>query len=280
VRRPREPASDRRRAAPPARLDVVLCALTVDFPARGIRALDAVDLRIGAGEQVALLGPSGSGKSTLLRALLGAVPATSGRARVGGTGQGDGTAAIRALRRRTGVVRQGDDLVLGISARANALLGTASTWSARDWARVARGSAPRGWEPRLTELAARHGITECLPARASQLSGGQRQRVALVRALLPAPGLLLADEPTAGLDPMTAAAAVDALLSTRVTLLVATHDLGVAQRFPRVVALRKGRLVHDGPAMTTEAHHAVYGAAPRSASPHDDAATGVDRSRR
>jgi ABC-type phosphate/phosphonate transport system ATPase subunit len=244
-------------------MDIAVDGLTVDFPARGVRALDHVDLTVAAGEQVALLGPSGSGKTTLLRALLGAVPAAAGTVRVGGTSTADGARAVRSLRRRTGVVRQGDDLIPGISARTNAVLGTTPSWSVTDWLRVARGGAPRRLEPRLSALAARHGISACLPARAGELSGGQRQRVALVRALLPGPGLLLADEPTGGLDPTTAAAAVGALLSTGVTLLVATHDLGIARRFPRILALREGRLVHDDTEMDAEAHRRIYGSAAR-----------------
>ena len=78
------------------------------------------------------------------------------------------------------------------------------------------------------------------------LSGGERQRVALVRALLGRPALLLADEPTAGLDPASAAAAVEALQAAGTTLVVTTHDPAVAARFGRVVALREGRVVHDG----------------------------------
>jgi ABC-type phosphate/phosphonate transport system ATPase subunit len=239
-------------------VDVRVRGLTVDFAARGVRALDGVDLVVGDGEQVALLGRSGSGKTTLLRSLLGAVEPASGTIRLGGTDPHAGAAELRAVRRATGVVRQGDDLVLGVSARTNAVLGTAATWRPADWLRVARGRAPRRVEARLAALADAHDITACLPARAAELSGGQRQRVALVRALLPGPRLLLADEPTAGLDPTTAGAAVSALLATDVTLVVATHDLGVARRFPRMVALRDGTVVHDGPALDEEAAEQIY----------------------
>jgi ABC-type multidrug transport system ATPase subunit len=214
-----------------------------------------VSLRVGAGERVAVLGPSGAGKSTLLRALLGAVPAT-GTVRVGGLdpyGRG-----VREVRRATGFLRQGDDLILAVSARLNAVLGTVPWWRAPDWGRVLSGRVPRGWADRLAELAARHGVTDCLPAPAGKLSGGQRQRIALIRALLPGPRLLLADEPTTGLDPVTAAEAVRALHGADATVLAATHDATVAATFERVVALRDGRLVYDGPPLDAAAAAEIY----------------------
>ena len=206
------------------------------------------------GEQAALLGPSGSGKSTLLRALLGAVPAT-GQIRIGGR---DPYREARAVRAGTGFVRQGNDLVLGVSARLNALMGTSASWRARDWVVALCGQAPMRHRGRLHRLAAAHGISGCLARPARQLSGGQRQRVALVRALLSEPRLLLADEPTTGLDPVTAEAAVDALRAAGVTLIVATHDLAVARRFPRVLAIRAGALVYDGPMLDDETAAGIY----------------------
>lgn len=220
--------------------------LTVDFPARGIRALSGVRLAVAEGEQVALMGRSGAGKSTLLRTMLGAVPTTAGTVRVGGLDPARPAQAHR-IRRATGMLRQGGDLVGGVSARTNALMATSPTWRAADWLRVLRGRTPAVLADRLHALARAMGVEDCLDARVDQLSGGQRQRVALVRALLPNPRLLLADEPTAHLDPISAAAAVDGLLATGVTLVVATHDPEVARRFPRVVVLADGTVVADGP---------------------------------
>lgn len=239
---------------------ISVTGLTIDFPDRGIRAVDDVDLTVCAGEHVALLGRSGAGKSTLLRAVLGAVPPASGGVRIGGRNPWGASGEVRALRRSTGVIRQGNDLVLGVTARLNALMGTTADWGPREWVTALRGGVPPRYADRLAALAARHDISGALDARVNQLSGGQRQRVALCRALLPNPDLLLADEPTNGLDPATAGEVVKALRGTRdVTLVVATHDLRVARAFPRVVALRDGAVAYDGPDFDEQAAEAVYG---------------------
>lgn len=234
--------------------------LTVDFAGRGVRAIDHVDLHLDAGEQIALLGRSGAGKSTLLRALLGAVRPVAGTVRIAGRDPFGPPREVRTLRRSTGVIRQGNDLVLLLTARVNALMGTAPEWRPADWATVARGGVPARWAERLDALAGEHGIAEVLGARVRDLSGGQRQRVALCRALLPGPSLLLADEPTSGLDPGTARGVIAALRDAQdVTLVVATHDLAVARAFPRVVALRDGTVAYDGDDFDEHAAEALYG---------------------
>ncbi|SFC93020.1 phosphonate ABC transporter ATP-binding protein [Streptomyces aidingensis] len=220
--------------------------------------LDAITLDIAEGEHVVLLGPSGSGKTTLLRCLLGAVRPDRGTLRIGGLDPAD-PAQLRTIRRRAGVVRQGNDLVLGLTARTNALLGTAHSWGVREWAAVLRGGTPKRFAERMRRLAENQGITPQLRHRVENLSGGQRQRVALVRAVLPAPSLLLADEPTSGLDPVTSRAAVDTLREAEgVTVVVSTHDLAVARQFPRIVALREGRVCFDGAELTDRAAERIY----------------------
>ena len=227
---------------------IVLRDVTVDFAQRGLRALDGIDLEIAGGEHVALLGASGAGKTTLLRVVLGAVRPTTGTVRIGGHNPSGSRTEQRAVRTATGLVGQGGDLVLGMSGRFNAVSGTAASWSAGEWLQVLRGRVPARLASRLQGLAADHGVSGCLDAPVAQLSGGQRQRIALLRALLPEPHLLLADEPTAGLDPEAAARVVDAIRSTDArTVIVSTHDVAVARSFPRVIALRGGRLIHDGP---------------------------------
>jgi ABC-type phosphate/phosphonate transport system ATPase subunit len=243
-------------------MDIELHDVTVDFTAHGIRVLDQFDLAIGAGEQVALLGPSGAGKSTLLRVILGGVRPVAGQVRVGGLNPFGSRTEVTRIRQATGIVRQRDDLVRGLSARANILMGEAYRWRLADWLAVLRGGTPAGYRQRLHGLAVRHEIDDLLDTRIEYLSGGQRQRVALARALLSRPRLLLADESTAGLDPTRAAAALAHLRDAeQATLLVATHDLAIAHQLPRVVALRDGRVVFDGSELDEDMVEEIYGSA-------------------
>lgn len=239
-------------------MNIQLDGVTASFAGRTVPALDEVTLSVEEGEHVVLLGPSGSGKTTLLRCLLGAVVPQSGAIRVGGLDPGSKN-DLQSIRRRTGVVRQGNDLVLGLRAQTNALLGTAASWGAREWAAVLRGRVPGRYEDRLRALADAQGVSPYLHSRVEHLSGGQRQRVALVRAVLPEPRLLLADEPTSGLDPVTSQAAVDALRkAVGVTVVVSTHDLSIARQFPRIVALREGRVSFDGTELTESVATQIY----------------------
>jgi ABC-type phosphate/phosphonate transport system ATPase subunit len=241
-------------------VDIQLTELTVDFASHGIRVLDDIDLSIAAGEQVALLGPSGAGKSTLLRVILGAVRPVAGQVRVGGLDPFGRRSEVARIRQATGIVRQRDDLVRGLSARTNILIGQSHQWRPTDWLTVVRGRVPHRYTDRLASLAKRHGVDEFLPTRIEDLSGGQRQRVALVRALLSAPRLLLADESTSGLDPTRAAEALAHLRDADgATLVVTTHDLPVARQFPRIIALRDGHVVFDGADLTEQAVEDIYG---------------------
>ena len=241
-------------------MDIQLSGVTVDFASHGLRVLDDIDLSIGDGEQVALLGPSGAGKSTLLRVILGAVRPVAGQVRVGGRDPFGRPADVTAIRRATGIVRQRDDLVRGLSARTNILIGQTHQWRPLDWLTVLRGRVPHRYTERLAALAKRHGVDEFLGTRIEHLSGGQRQRTALVRALLPAPRMLLADEATSGLDPTRATEALAHLRDAGgATLVVTTHDLPVARQFPRIVALRDGHVVFDGADLTEQAVQDIYG---------------------
>ena len=217
-------------------------------------AVDGVDVSLASGEQLVVLGSSGAGKTTLLHSLLGAGPRVQGDVSVGDLDPYDPTHR-RSVRRNTGIILQGGDLVPRMRARTAAVSGCSHLFGRSGWWALARGHTPPPLRDRLTDLSDRQGVTHLLDRRVSELSGGERQRIALVRALLGRPGLLLADEPTAGLDPTRAAAAVEALLAhTRgaasTTLVVTTHDPAVAARFDRVLALREGRVVHDGPALS------------------------------
>jgi ABC-type phosphate/phosphonate transport system ATPase subunit len=239
---------------------VQLAGVGVRFEGRDVTALSEVTASISAGERVAIVGASGSGKTTLLRALVGAVDAT-GLLDVGGLDPGN-VPHRRTIRRGTGILRQGGDLVPVLSGRLNAVMGCAHGFTTRDWAAVLTGRTPSGLRDRLAELAGRHEVVDCLDAPVNQLSGGQRQRIALIRAVLGQPGLLLADEPTTGLDPVAADRIItDILAEVTCTTLVTTHDLAAARRFPRVIGIRGGRIVHDGPTVDRAAELALYGGA-------------------
>ena len=191
--------------------------------------LDGVDLTVQAGESVAIVGPSGSGKSTLLAILAGLDAPDAGEVRVAGQPPSD---AVR--RDQIGFVFQEHRLLPALSALDNATL----PWLA-DRARV----SPEAVE-RATRRLAALGLQDRLHHLPGALSAGQRQRVAVARALARGPALLLADEPTAALDVVTATALIDALLEAQAGagLVVVTHDPAVANRMDRVLTLRGGAL--------------------------------------
>lgn len=218
----------------------------VDVQLGGRPVLRDVTLSFQEGDQIAVLGPSGAGKTTLLRLIVGAVAPQRGEVHVDGVRPLESRAGLMRLRRSVGCVRQRDDLVREFTARSNILASVAHEWRLRDWTAVLLGKVPPRYDRRLTELARRHDIEDVLPVPVERLSGGQRQRVALARALFGRPRLLLADECTAGLDPVRARWAIDDLRAADATLVATTHDLAVAKLFPRVIALRDGAVVLDG----------------------------------
>jgi ABC-type lipoprotein export system ATPase subunit len=204
----------------------------------GVRALDGVDMHVGRGEFVTVMGPSGSGKSTLLN-MLGALDRpTEGQVLV----NGQDLAAVRDLdtfRARTvGFVFQLHNLIPTLNARENIevpMMGQP----------IGRGERRR----RSAELLERVGLEERGRHLPSQLSGGQRQRVAIARSLANEPALVLADEPTGNLDSQSGEEIVALMhrlneeLGT--TFVVVTHDLAVARRTNRVLVMRDGRIVRE-----------------------------------
>ena len=225
----------------------------------GRTVLSGIDLSFREGEQVAVLGPSGAGKTTLLRVIVGAVRPHRGDVRVDGLDPFESRAALMRLRRSIGCVRQRDDLIQGLTARTNILVSVSYRWGPRDWGAVLIGNVPRRFGDRLAEIARRHEIGDVLASPVERLSGGQRQRVAVARALFGEPRLLLADEATTGLDPVRAARVLDDLRQSGATLIAATHDLSIAQRFRRVIALREGVVVFDGDRTDATDLKQIYG---------------------
>lgn len=202
-------------------------------------ALDHVNLRIDPGELVALVGPSGSGKSTLMH-LLGCLDAaSSGELFINGTDVSTlndaGLSAVRA--RQIGFVFQQFFLSPVKTALDNVADG------------LLYSGVPRAQRRERAEIAlGRVGMADRLTHRPSELSGGQRQRVAIARAVVGNPPLVLADEPTGNLDSVSSAEVIELLRELNAdgtTIVVVTHDLGLAEQFPRRVRLRDGYVSAD-----------------------------------
>jgi phosphonate transport system ATP-binding protein len=243
---------------------VRVSGLTKRWPS-GALALDAVDLEISAPEFIAILGGSGAGKSTLLRCIARLIEPSEGRVVIDGV---DVTAArgpaLSRARARVGFVFQQFNLVQRYTALENVLL-----------ARVSHRPFWAGLLGRFTDedraiaadALARVGLQDKLDAPARDLSGGQQQRVAVARAFAQQPRVLLADEPTASLDPRLAATVLSLLREYGhghgVPVLVNVHAIEHARTFAsRVVGLRQGRIVFDGPSASLDerALELIYGA--------------------
>lgn len=206
---------------------------------QAVNALAGVDLKIGAGEFVAVTGASGSGKSSLLNILGCLDRPTRGRYLIEGrdVAEFDDEAASDIRNRRIGFVFQSFHLLPRLTLLENVLLPLR-------FHRQPPAEAPA----RARELLARVGLGERSGHRPSELSGGQQQRAAIARALLLQPALLLADEPTGNLDSKSAADVLDLIGEVHAggqTVVLVTHDRDLAARAPREVRLHDGKVEHD-----------------------------------
>ena len=204
-----------------------------------VRAVDGVDLDIGAGETVAVMGPSGCGKSTLLHLLGGLERPSGGEVSLNGRRIDDiGEKALARMRRTdVGFVFQAFHLMEELTAIENVELSA-----------LLAGRSPRAARRRAEELLEQVGLTDRARFLPSALSGGQRQRVAIARALSNEPLVVLADEPTGNLD---SAATLDLLqLFERLhesgqTLVIVTHDARIAATADRMISMRDGAFVDE-----------------------------------
>lgn len=201
-------------------------------------ALRGVDLEIGLGESVALMGPSGSGKSTLLHCAAGILVPDAGTLQVLGTDVASMGESARARFRleHLGLIFQLGELVSELTLEENVMLPLQLLGRSRQEART-----------EAAEMLDRLGVAEVAGRRAGEVSGGQAQRGAVARALAPRPQLVLADEPTGSLDTVAADAVMAALVETShdlgSTLLVVTHDHRVAAYLDRHVTITDGRVL-------------------------------------
>jgi len=213
-------------------------------------ALDGVSLTVSRGEHVAVIGPSGAGKTTLFRLLNLALRPTSGTLRFDGADVSTlSDAGLRRARTRIGTIYQQQNLVGRLRVVHNVLAGNLGRWSTA--AALASLVRPRDVGTASAALA-RVGIGEKLHARTDQLSGGQQQRVAIARVLVQDPDVVLADEPVSSVDPSLAVTLItllrDISAEARKTLLVNLHSVDLALSFfPRIIAVRAGRVVFDLP---------------------------------
>jgi phosphonate transport system ATP-binding protein len=242
--------------------DLILKDVTVSFS--GTTALDSVTLRVEPNERLAVVGASGAGKTTLFRVLTRTVPLQGGRTIVGGRDlYALSNRELKGVRRRIGSIYQAYNLVPQLPAGVNAALGEVGGMGAWGTLRTFLAGPDGPLASRVADALERVGLGDKADARTVNLSGGQQQRVAVARLLVQRPDLILADEPFAAVDPVTTERVFEALLDLNregATLLVNLHDVELARRFPRVVALREGRIAFDGSPeqLSEEALHQIY----------------------
>ena len=206
----------------------------------GRPAVSGVDLRVDAGEVVAVLGANGSGKSTLIRGVLGLLPLMSGRLALFGTpvpGFRDWT--------RLGYVPQRGGATTGIPATVREVVSTGRL--PRSGLRPFRAADRRAIDEAIETV----GLSDRARDSVGTLSGGQQQRVLIARALACGPDLLVLDEPTAGVDlasQQTLAETLRRLVERGTTVVTVAHELGPMQPLiTRAVTMADGRVLHDGP---------------------------------
>ncbi|EET59725.1 phosphonate ABC transporter, ATP-binding protein [Marvinbryantia formatexigens DSM 14469] len=221
----------------------------------GFEALKNVNLTIDQGEFVAIIGLSGAGKSTLIRTINRMHDITGGELVVDGTDvmslQGK---ELRRFRRKIGMIFQSFNLITRTTVIKNVLTAFVPELP---WWRATFGIFKKEEKIKALEALDKVGILDKAFVRADQLSGGQQQRVALARTLAQNPQIILADEPVASLDPVTAKQVMDDFLrinrDMKITVLLNIHHVDLALQYAtRVVGIRAGEIVYDGPAQEVD----------------------------
>ncbi|MDR5815534.1 amino acid ABC transporter ATP-binding protein [Caballeronia sp. LZ033] len=206
----------------------------------GNEVLKGIDLNIGAGEVISLIGRSGSGKSTLLRCINGLEGIDGGRIDVAGTRLSHDDAALKQLRLQVGMIFQQFNLFPHLSIGRNVMLAPM----------IVLGMKPAEARRQAGLQLERVGLSDKFDAYPDQLSGGQQQRVAIARALCMSPKALLCDEITSALDPelvQEVLAVMKELAAGGMTLVMVTHEMRFAREVcDRVVFLHQGRIHESG----------------------------------
>lgn len=206
-----------------------------------VTVLKGITLSIQQGQSVAMVGPSGCGKSTLLNLIGGLDTPTQGRVSLDGQDLAslNESEIARFRNQKIGFIFQLHHLLPQLTALENVLVPTLAV----------KGESHSQQQSRAKALLDRVGLSDFITHRPAQLSGGQRQRVAVARALINQPKVLLADEPTGSLDQVTAEQIGDLLVDVhkaeRVTLIMVTHAMALAQRMDQIYKLENGKIISN-----------------------------------
>jgi len=232
----------------------------------GTKGLDNVNLKIEQGEFVGIIGLSGAGKSTLIRSINRMHDITDGSLIVDGQNVSNLSGkSLRRFRRKIGMIFQSFNLVTRTTVIRNVLM--ARVPDMPFW-RVLLGIFKKEDKIKALENLDKVGILDKAYVRADQLSGGQQQRVALARTLMQNPSIILADEPVAALDPVTAKQVMDDFKKVNkemnISILINIHHVELALEYAdRIIGINAGRIVYDGPAseVDDEVLAKIYGSA-------------------
>ncbi|MDO5434926.1 MAG: phosphonate ABC transporter ATP-binding protein [Clostridia bacterium] len=232
----------------------------------GVRGLNDINLNIEQGEFVAIIGLSGAGKSTLIRTINRMIDVTEGKLTVDGTNVMDLSGkSLRKFRRKIGMIFQSFNLVTRSTAVKNVMTSMVPDMG---FFKVLLGLFSREQKMKALDSLDKVGILDKAYTRCDQLSGGQQQRVALARTLCQDPTIILADEPVAALDPVTAHQVMSDFKrineEMNITILINIHHVDLALKYAtRVIGIRAGEIVYDGPTdtVTQEILDAIYNGA-------------------
>ncbi len=221
--------------------EVVLRCDRAEFGVEGIPLIKDVTLAVGRGELLYLIGRTGTGKSTFLKTLYGEIPLLGGEVEIVGKRLRHlRRSEIPYLRRQLGIVFQDFQLLFDRTVEDN----LSFVLHATGWKKASL------MDRRINEVLRVVGLEAHRQKYPYQLSGGEQQRVAIARALLNHPALILADEPTGNLDPVTSEEVMEALVrcvEEKMSVIVVTHNYALMKKFPgRVLEVEGGRVKHRG----------------------------------